>query len=183
MDLEQLKSLLANYNGAAGAANRQDESDNMVPSAPLGASLPGQSPNPNLALAKGIDSLTGMQKTQDSITPTTSPIDLAAGGLGAKLGSAMAGDVGSVLGNNIGAVGRDIADNETRPGLVQQAASKLSMNPNANSEGLRDVAAETIGQPGGVNQNELAALVQAAGRTRPTAAAANYAKLKARLGK
>lgn len=47
-------------------------------------------------------------QTQDSIEPESSPIDYIAGGAGARLGKAMVGDAGAVLGNNIGSVGNDI---------------------------------------------------------------------------
>lgn len=43
-------------------------------------------------------------KTLDSVQPESSPIDLLAGSLGSRLGSALASDAGSVVGNDIGAI-------------------------------------------------------------------------------
>jgi hypothetical protein len=63
--------------------------------------------------------------TSDSIEPTTSPIDYIAGGVGAKLGStigkAVARDAGAIVGNNIGAVGRDILAKKPFQSAAMQA--------------------------------------------------------------
>lgn len=82
--------------------------------------------------------LIGDQQTDDSITPTGSPIDLVAGGLGGSLGRGMAEGAGSVLGNQIGAIGKSVA-----PTAEQFAANSLAPRAVAPAQALANAAADS----------------------------------------
>lgn len=60
----------------------------------------------------------------DEITPTGSPIDLVAGGLGAGLGRAMAGDAAGVIANEVGSVGPSVKSAAYLPNMTQQAVNE-----------------------------------------------------------
>ena len=90
---------------------------------------------------------------EGAITPEGSPIDLVAGGLGAKLGGAMARDASGIVGNEIGAIGsrpqqalpimESAAPNVGSP-ATQQAAATLRAN--APQQSLPDLLKSTQGQ-------------------------------------
>lgn len=71
-----------------------------------------------------LDTLIGDKKVEgDAITPTGSPIDLIAGGIGSKIGGALAADAESILGNEIGSVGADV-----NPQIGQKIGTKIGKN-------------------------------------------------------
>jgi len=96
------------------------------------------------------------KETADSIEPTTSVIDLLAGAAGAKLGSGMLSNAGTLLGNEIGAVGSDV---------VSGVKTKILPGNLANKAAQSDQALNSVVNSGD-SMDELRRAMQIAGRDR-----------------
>lgn len=105
----------------------------------------------------------------DEITPTGSPIDLVAGGLGAGLGNAALGDAGSVLTNEVGAVGPYLE----RSGLLPTSTAYM---PNLTQQAVTE--AIPVGE--GMAAKAVGTAAQQAAETQAKSRAADFA---ARLAK
>lgn len=100
-------------------------------------------------------------RTQDSIEPDyNSPVDLVAGGIGAKVGGALARDAGSILGNEIGAIGPDVKAfyNAAEAASAGDEASQLAMAQ--HMEGLSNGSIPLKPQGGLVSNPNLNEQVQ-----------------------
>jgi len=63
-------------------------------------------------------------------TPIGSPVDLIAGGIGSSIGKGLAEGAGAVLGNEVGAIGADVA----APGVLQKVTTTLGINESATPQ-------------------------------------------------
>lgn len=103
-----------------------------------------------------LQKLAGDQPAQgDEITPTGSPIDLVAGGLGSALGGSMARGAAPLLGNEIGAIGANVAKTAA-PTAEQFAANSLAPRAVAPAQALANAAADSQAPQQVLNQGQQA---------------------------
>lgn len=128
---------------------------------------------PQEFLGQILDAVVGDKKEADAITPDyNSPVDLAAGVLGAGIGNAMAHGASEILGNEIGAIGVNIArpkapvyythlagEQTVAPGIIQKIEQRLGLPAGTPIEVLMQ-------QPN-LTQKEMNTLVQKASRSQP----------------
>lgn len=107
---------------------------------------------------QGIKSVEDTQ-TSDSINPDyNSPIDLVAGGIGAKLGNVVARDAGAILGNEVGSVGSYVNTLPNRYVPIPEANGILpSSNAGFVSSG---VEAKNLLNTPGLDQKQMGAASQ-----------------------
>jgi hypothetical protein len=96
--------------------------------------------SPEEFLGQVLDKIVGDEKAQgDEITPDyNSPVDFIAGGLGSKVGSAMARDASSIVGNEIGAIGKNV-----KKAAAAKAPKELSMTERARMTRAKKMGFDT----------------------------------------
>lgn len=116
-----------------------------------------------LTIRDFLNNLIGDKETSDSIVPTDSPIDYAAGGLGAKLGSLAARDAGVVVGNEIGSIGKNLAPLRGTQ-ITEELANKSALGQRAVQAGDKMNMVGDLAEGGAANIDDLARAQQAANR-------------------
>lgn len=119
-------------------------------------------------------------KTQDSVQPEASPIDLVATGIGGKVTSALMKDAGDILGNEIGSVGRNIAGPSRIPIYSAEEAGEEAAGPGAIQRLQSKTGSADINQPG-LTQQQLNAAMQKANRPKAYAQGGNVNSLYAKV--
>lgn len=126
----------------------------------------------------------------DEITPTGSPIDLVAGGLGSAMGGSMAAAAPALLDNEIGAVGANVAQRAI-PTAGQYAAdvsagapvSQGAVNQLIGTPQTVTAAQQAMNAAAEVNPYSLEAQKAQQAASRALDYASRFKTLKNRLGK
>lgn len=134
---------------------------NAAPSGPIEGILP--------RIANAVDDFTGMKQTADSITPTVSPIDIAAGAAGSALAGPLLDAVGSsavqsLIGDEAGVLRLSGNGSTGTTGAADRIRSTLGLGEAATDQQVANQAAEA-----GLPQPSINSATSRAGRSMPSA--------------